>query len=70
MSAASAATGPDRLYDYNIRQDFVLIDRSDPRMSREDVDRALAAYVDGETLRNKTRATVGVDRKDPARRAV
>eukprot|EP01046_Picozoa_sp_COSAG06_P018899 COSAG06_NODE_1329_length_9848_cov_10.776798_3_plen_222_part_00 len=56
MSAASTGTTPDQLHDYNIRQDMILIDRSDARMSRGDVAAALAAYVDGETLRNKTRA--------------
>ena len=55
MSAASAATASDQLHDYNIRQDIILIDRSDARMSREDVAAALAVYVDGDTLRNKTR---------------
>eukprot|EP01046_Picozoa_sp_COSAG06_P019450 COSAG06_NODE_1387_length_9616_cov_4.512136_8_plen_561_part_00 len=56
MSAASAATGPDRVHDYNIRQDVILIDRSEARMSREDVAGALAVYMDSEALREMTRA--------------
>eukprot|EP01046_Picozoa_sp_COSAG06_P090048 COSAG06_NODE_36399_length_447_cov_1.382184_1_plen_59_part_10 len=56
MSAASAATASDQLHDYNIRQDVILIDRSDARMSREDVAAALAVYMDSEALREMTRA--------------
>jgi hypothetical protein len=54
------------LHDYNIRQDVILIGHSDPRMTHADVAAALAAYVDGETLRNKTRALEDAGLPPPA----
>ena len=53
---AAAADGAVSLPDFNLRQDVVLIDRTDSRMSPEDVHAALTVYVGAEELRKKTRA--------------
>ena len=52
---AAAADGAVSLPDFNLRQDVLLIDRTDSRMSPEDVRAALTEYVGAEELRTKTR---------------
>jgi hypothetical protein len=53
---AAAADGAVSHRDFNLRQDVILIDQTDLRMSPEDVRAALTVYVSAEELRTKTRA--------------
>ena len=52
---AAAADGAVSLHDFNLRQNVIMIDRTDSRMSPEDVRATLTVYVDAEELRKKTR---------------
>ena len=52
---AAAADGAVSHRDFNLRQDVILINQTDLRMSPEDVRAALTVYVSAEELRTKTR---------------